>query len=54
MSVLEKKAEAFDLFVHSNDWSHSNTLFGYVLFLGTVYMIDVWINKYDKTQDKTF
>jgi hypothetical protein len=48
MAVLEKKAEEFGLFAHSQTWSHQYTFIGCCLFLISVYQFHVWITTSNK------
>lgn len=45
MTVIERKAEEFGFFVHSNHWSHLYTFMGYCLFLLVVYTFHKWLKK---------
>ncbi|XJZ25753.1 CBO0543 family protein [Bacillota bacterium Lsc_1132] len=45
MQLMEQIAEFFGVFQHSSAWSHTNTFFGAVLFLGAVYAFHRWITE---------
>jgi hypothetical protein len=45
MPILEKLAELFGLFTHSDDWKHLYTFFGYLLFLTIVLLFHEWKEK---------
>jgi hypothetical protein len=38
MAIFEKLAEVCGLFVHSADWKHLYTFFGYIAFLSILYI----------------
>jgi hypothetical protein len=42
--ILERLAEACGLFIHSNDWKHLYSFFGYLVFLTITYRIYLWTN----------
>jgi len=45
MSIFEKLAERFGLFIHSEHWQHLYTFFGYLMFLTIVSRFYFWMKK---------
>jgi hypothetical protein len=45
MSIFEKLAEQFGWFVHSNEWKHLYTFFGYLFFLTIIYLFNRLMEK---------
>jgi hypothetical protein len=43
--IMERLAEVFGLFAHTNEWQHLYTFFGYLLFLTILYGFYLWIEK---------
>ncbi|MGE7880640.1 CBO0543 family protein [Bacillus sp. NPDC094077] len=44
-SIFEQIAEELGLFVHSADWDHIYSLFGYIIFLSFIWRVYNWIQK---------
>ncbi|WP_343206514.1 CBO0543 family protein [Bacillus sp. B15-48] len=45
MSIFERIAESFGLFVHNDSWKHIYSFFGYSVFLLFSYFFYRWINR---------
>jgi hypothetical protein len=45
MPISERFFELFGWFIHSNDWKHMYTFFGYLIFLTFIYQFFQWSNK---------
>jgi hypothetical protein len=45
MSMAEKKAEAWGLFIHHESWKHIYSLIGYTLYLTTIYSFYHWLKR---------
>jgi hypothetical protein len=45
MPISERFFELFGLFIHSNEWKHIYTFFGYLVFLTIIYYFYQWTNK---------
>ncbi|WP_066369920.1 CBO0543 family protein [Neobacillus fumarioli] len=43
MSILERLAEKFGFFIHSNKWEHVYTFFGYMVFLTVITLYFHWL-----------
>ncbi|UNP74954.1 hypothetical protein MN033_16935 [Bacillus nitratireducens] len=44
-SIFEQVAERLGLFVHSTDWQHSYSLFGYIIFFSLIWKFYNWMLK---------
>ncbi|HFJ9371606.1 hypothetical protein CN445_09625 [Bacillus cereus] len=44
-SIFEQIAERLGLFVHSTDWQHSYSLFGYIIFFSLIWKFYNWMLK---------
>ncbi|OJE43928.1 hypothetical protein BAQ48_25605 [Bacillus luti] len=44
-SMVEQVTEKLGLFIHSANWHHTYSLFGYMIFLSFIWMIYNWIQK---------
>ncbi|MED0992972.1 CBO0543 family protein [Bacillus nitratireducens] len=44
-SIFEQVAERLGLFVHSTDWQHSYSLFGYIIFFSLIWKLYNWMLK---------
>ncbi|KAB2456894.1 hypothetical protein F8160_15895 [Bacillus sp. CH126_4D] len=44
-SIFEQVAERFGLFIHSVDWSHTYSLFGYMIFFSFIWKLYHFIQK---------
>ncbi|MDH4419877.1 MULTISPECIES: CBO0543 family protein [Bacillus] len=44
-SMFEQVAEKLGLFIHSSDWYHTYSLFGYMIFLSFIWIVYKWIQK---------
>ncbi|MBJ7929950.1 MULTISPECIES: CBO0543 family protein [Bacillus cereus group] len=44
-SIFEHVAEGLGLFIHSADWNHTYSLFGYMMFLSFIWKVYNWIQK---------
>ncbi|WP_242308072.1 CBO0543 family protein [Bacillus cereus group sp. BfR-BA-01331] len=44
-SIFEQVAERLGLFVHSTDWQHSYSLFGYIIFFSLIWKLYTWMQK---------
>ncbi|WP_433770119.1 CBO0543 family protein [Bacillus wiedmannii] len=44
-SIFEQFAEKRGLFIHSADWHHTYSLFGYIIFLSFIWRVYNWIQK---------
>ncbi|MGX6444249.1 CBO0543 family protein [Neobacillus sp. K501] len=45
MPIFERFAELFGFFVHSDEWKHIYSFFGYLLFLTVIFAFSQWMNK---------
>ncbi|WP_342431817.1 CBO0543 family protein [Neobacillus sp. FSL H8-0543] len=45
MPIFERFFELFGFFIHSSNWKHIYTFFGYVLFLTLIYKFYQWTSK---------
>jgi hypothetical protein len=43
MPIFEKLAEVCGWFVHSKEWNHLYTFFGYIAFLSLIYLFYQWV-----------
>jgi hypothetical protein len=44
MTLVEKQSEAFGWFIHHDQWEHSYSFFGYLLFMIIVWKFFRWVN----------
>ncbi|UYX50535.1 hypothetical protein M3Y14_18475 [Bacillus thuringiensis] len=44
-SIFEQVAERLGLFVHSADWNHTYSLFGYMIFHSFIWKVYNWLQK---------
>ncbi|EEK77432.1 hypothetical protein bcere0009_34510 [Bacillus cereus R309803] len=44
-SIFEQVAERFGLFIHSLDWNHTYSLFGYMIFFSFTWKVYHFIQK---------
>ncbi|HDR4419570.1 TPA: hypothetical protein QCP59_000302 [Bacillus cereus] len=44
-SIFEQVAERFGLFIHSVDWNHTYSLFGYMIFFSFIWKVYYFIKK---------
>ncbi|MCQ6276311.1 hypothetical protein JMM81_15420 [Bacillus sp. V3B] len=45
MSIIEKKAEAWGLFIHHESWKHIYSFMGYTLYLTVIYSFYSWLKR---------
>lgn len=45
MSVFERFAESIGFLVHTDDWKHTYSFFGYFLFLIFILVFYIWMNR---------
>ncbi|MEH7106752.1 MULTISPECIES: CBO0543 family protein [Bacillaceae] len=48
--IFEKLSEEFGLFIHSENWQHSYSIYGYLLFLMFIYALSRFLNKIQKAE----